>query len=608
MSTRRWTWTHVAVGVALLTVAWIPARGAEKTYPPGTLIVPMDTTWQDRGMFLAYGLVNDLLRAGIPVDWVIRPGKEYGEADFRASAVDLKSGAPVVDNDYRGGPFVVEAAAAALPRVEAWQTAHPEVHVHVATEAFAGEAAVEMRFAPNVMVAATGGEADAFAYLNAAGIPMSDGAPWPPYEDWSGAYACPGTFCCPDCAAPALLAGATSTSHDDGALFDDRGVPRYCHVVAMGLPNTATQDEVVAEVRSFLEFPVSFFAASQAVVGFENGADGRFLTTAGLATQGPPSKIDHLASDDPTAQADGGFQNSGSGVGAFGLASGSSYFDGSFPRVSKSGAAPGVADVLIGGNLLGNPAKGKVTYLGGKAYEVALPISKKPKSQGVRYFLDSVFSAPCVTVASAPQMSVAFEGASATDSDTYAFQVCYGNSGTGIALAAELVLGLPAEATVVSATAGGSAMEGGLAWSLGSVVPGQEACLAVTVTLAAEGDYSFAADLKYRVGNSDEAVSTSVPLSVRFGGVSLLRYGDLTSLSPWSPAPAGVFTGVYPTDPTLNAARDVEVVAFNSGAPFPHETSDLSAGSPLLVLYQLQGNTGRTLGLSKADGKIIVTY
>jgi hypothetical protein len=610
MSTRRSASTYVAVGMALLAAAWLPAWSAEKTYAPDTLIIPMDTTWQDRGVFLAYGLVNDLLRAGTPVDWVIQPGKTYGGVDFRATAVDLQSGAPIVDNDYRGGPFVVDAlsVSAALPRVLAWQAAHPEVTVHLAREAFAADAATELRFPPNVAVVAAGGEADAFTYLNAAGIPMSNGDGWPPYADWTGAYACPGTFCCPDCLAPALLEGATSAHHDDGALFDGEGVPRYCHLVAMGLPGSTAKGEVIAEVRSFLEFPVSLFATSQAVVEFENDTHGRFLTTAGLDPQGPSSRVDYFASDDPTAQADGEFQNSGGGAAAYALASGSSYFDGSFPRVSRAGTSPGVGDVMIGGNLLGNPEKGKVTYLGGKAYEVALPISKKPKSQGVRYFLDSVFASPCVASEGAPQPSVAFAGAAATDSDTYALEVCYGNSGSGIAFAADLVLSLPAGATVVSASPGGTASGGSLSWSLGSVPPGEEACLAVTVNLEVEGNYSFAAELKYRVGTSEQVVSASAPLSLRFGRVNLLRFGDFTSLSPWSPAPTSVFAGVYPTDPTLAAARDLEVVAFVSGAPFPHETSDLFAGSPPLVLYQLQGNTAGTLSLSRDGDKVVVTY
>ena len=48
----------------------------------------MDTTYQDYGMLEAYGLVHTLLRNGVPVDWIIAPGKGYGAVDFVATAED----------------------------------------------------------------------------------------------------------------------------------------------------------------------------------------------------------------------------------------------------------------------------------------------------------------------------------------------------------------------------------------------------------------------------------------------------------------------------------------------------------------------------------------
>jgi len=92
-----------------------PAGGAAtKSYPAGSFIIPADTTYQDYGMFTAYGLAHDLLRAGVPVDWVIEPGKAYGGVDLTTSAEDLQSGQPITDHGYRGGPFVVDAAHAAV--------------------------------------------------------------------------------------------------------------------------------------------------------------------------------------------------------------------------------------------------------------------------------------------------------------------------------------------------------------------------------------------------------------------------------------------------------------------------------------------------------------
>jgi len=61
-----------AIGVIIvLALAVLPAGAETKVYPADSLIVPMDTTYQDHGMLEAYGLVYDLLLAGIPVDWTI---------------------------------------------------------------------------------------------------------------------------------------------------------------------------------------------------------------------------------------------------------------------------------------------------------------------------------------------------------------------------------------------------------------------------------------------------------------------------------------------------------------------------------------------------------
>jgi len=95
---------------ALLALLGAPAHAEETLYSPDALIVPMDTTYQDNGMLEAYGLVYQLLLNGVPVDWVIEPGKSYGAVDFNAAAEDLQTLLPVIDHGYRGGPFVVESS------------------------------------------------------------------------------------------------------------------------------------------------------------------------------------------------------------------------------------------------------------------------------------------------------------------------------------------------------------------------------------------------------------------------------------------------------------------------------------------------------------------
>src|SRR5438093_1496844 len=120
--------------VAVLLCAATPAGAVQNVqFAPGSLIIPMDVDYQDAGMLKAFGLLDKLLRAGVPVSWCIKTpkvvvdvAKGRFEDDFTASAKDLKSGALVNAHGYRGGPFVIAAAdaGAAMPIITAWQAAN----------------------------------------------------------------------------------------------------------------------------------------------------------------------------------------------------------------------------------------------------------------------------------------------------------------------------------------------------------------------------------------------------------------------------------------------------------------------------------------------------
>src|ERR1700747_2730795 len=86
-----------------------PLHAQQMTFATGSLIIPMDKDFQDFGMLAAFGLVDRLLRAGIPVSWCIQSGKAVGGTDFTATAQDAKTGAAITNHGYRGGPFVIEA-------------------------------------------------------------------------------------------------------------------------------------------------------------------------------------------------------------------------------------------------------------------------------------------------------------------------------------------------------------------------------------------------------------------------------------------------------------------------------------------------------------------
>jgi MYXO-CTERM domain-containing protein len=254
------------------------------------------------------------------------------------------AGTVITAHGYRGGPFVIAAADrdAALAIVDAWndpdlwgdnpwaeRSVVRVVTVHEATAPFTGFVRKQMIAAPTIAVFSDGHEDIATSYLRAAGIPQSNGAEFPP--DRCGDDDCgPGTDN-PDMLTVPSVAGDMGTcdqpnmDHKNGALFTADGAPAYCQIMSMhwdvskretvecgggdcgdspddcaGEPITYHGHEVVAEVRSFLQYSTHFFAECQAVNAYENTVPnpawpylddearmGHFLTTTGTPPDCP---------------------------------------------------------------------------------------------------------------------------------------------------------------------------------------------------------------------------------------------------------------------------------------------------------------------------------
>src|SRR6187549_447978 len=77
-------------------------------FASGSLVVPMDTTYQDRGTLEAFGLVYELLRANVPIHWAIRSAKAQAGVDFSANGTDLETGITITHHGYRAGAFVID--------------------------------------------------------------------------------------------------------------------------------------------------------------------------------------------------------------------------------------------------------------------------------------------------------------------------------------------------------------------------------------------------------------------------------------------------------------------------------------------------------------------
>jgi uncharacterized protein (TIGR03382 family) len=266
----------------------VTAAGAGPDLGVGSLIIPMDLSYQATGMFQAYGLIYQLLRQGVRVHWIIDPMKTWHAAPcntagdtcawdcgvegsgvkcaYPTASPDMFATTKVIWDDtgaaardsrlgrhgYRGGPFVIDAADhdKALSIIDIWNdrskwTANPwamrsvfhVASVHEAVEPFTGTAAKTMIAAPTIAVFADGNETIATGYLRAAGLPQSNGREFPSSN--CGTTNCgPGTTN-PDMLTEEAIAGDLGTcaapnhDHRNGALFDAAGNPKFCQIMSM---------------------------------------------------------------------------------------------------------------------------------------------------------------------------------------------------------------------------------------------------------------------------------------------------------------------------------------------------------------------------------------
>ncbi|NUN14604.1 MAG: hypothetical protein HUU55_13320 [Myxococcales bacterium] len=510
-----------------LTLGTHEAKGIEPVeFEAGSLIIPMDTTYQDMGMLTAFGLVYSLLKYGIPVHWVIAPGKQPGDADFVVNAADHKTNQPFT-HAYRGGPFVVEAAYASMAHaiIHAWQVQHTTT-VHHSNEPFVGYVRKKLVSAPTIAVFADGNEDIAFGYLNAAAIPDSQGNSWPIKKDSSLVY--PNH---PDVLTVAEIAGPTTTNHADGALFDAWGNPTYCQLMTMHWSVKDVVDEVVAEMREYLQHPVHLFAECQAVNAIENNPYGRFLTPNGFLIDKEPSAVTFLNFDLTFAQLDGPWGITGGSEPSYSLPAGDTYFDKDVVMITQAGTPVGKQDVWMTGYVdgacpivytIGMPgapvqntcqsAVGKVSYLGGHAYDTKVPISQNPKTQGTRIFLNSLFEADCASEEGQPKVTMTLDMPAVTNTPETTVTVTLVNAGPGVLLKPQVTVLHSTDMIVTAGTEPYVYEEADqkLTWELpvlgnGGVFTGQ-----ITFQLGEPGLYIATASSLYTVGVTPKV---TLPLS-----------------------------------------------------------------------------------------------
>ena len=176
--------------VVFLQFLFMPCiKAGTVTFSSGSYIIPMDTTYQNDGMWPAFGLIYNLLQNGIPVNWgIIQPKTSYSEVDFNVpSGIDLRTSAAIPPNyGYTGGPYIIDSAhaTAANALITAWWAGHSnQPTVHQATSNFTAEVDIVLNRAPVIAIEDVN-QNIAESYMTAAGIPASVGSP--PYAyGWS---------------------------------------------------------------------------------------------------------------------------------------------------------------------------------------------------------------------------------------------------------------------------------------------------------------------------------------------------------------------------------------------------------------------------------------
>jgi hypothetical protein len=437
--------------VALVVCVALPASALADPFPAGSLILPSDENHQDAGVFTVYGLLNQLLIADVPVTWSILPGKAVGAIDFSADA-SLYDGSSDQSRDYRGGPWIVNAAdvtPGALAVVDDWLAAHPATAVHIATDAFDAPVERVLGAAAPVAVAVDGNEDIAFSYLNAAGIPDSLGNPWPSailgdYSAW------------PDVLTPAAIVGDPGVV-GDGALFDAGGLSIYAELDFMHYHPTAVPAGLVAELQQFLTDDFNhLFLECRSILTFETTASAHFLTTDGIANGGDPgTNLSYLGMDAPVAQHHGGFDPHGGSVRSVALSSGSAYHAGVVTHIKKATEPVGERDALVSGNYAGDPDNGWVTFLGGHEYSVATPASGNGEASGVRFYLNGLFLSDKWLGENIPAWTLEKTGPAVTLDPDITWEIAWSSTGLGSSVGVQLVDELPAGVAFVGASSGG---------------------------------------------------------------------------------------------------------------------------------------------------------
>ncbi|MDG1478496.1 MAG: MYXO-CTERM sorting domain-containing protein [Myxococcota bacterium] len=488
--------------------------GTTASFESGSLIIPMDESYQDDGILEAYGLVYLLLLNDIEIHWMIASGKSHGDDDFTATAYDIDSASSTAASiDYRGGPFVIDSddAAGALTIIASWRGAHTTT-VHEASLSFTGEVDRTLRYAPSVAIFADGREDISFDVLNAAGIPDSNDSTWPSSADNDCNYATDGY---PDVLCYSDIEGSSDTAID-GALFDAEGYPEYCHLDSMHYKESSI-DGLVQEIREFTVWPESTLLNQCAAIdAIENNTGyGLMLSDAGLSKVSPDDSVPvtYDGADLAVAQLDGDWEVSGGSLPGF--EPDSSYYANTTVLIQGEDNNGNPSDIAVHGWLDGDTSSGQIVFIGGHEYDVSMPSSSNGESNGARLFLNTILATGCASSDIAADLLLTCD-AETDDAGVITMVLDISNENVGHASSTTLVLTLPAGVSYVSDDASGTydSASGTVSWDLGTLAGSGAESITLTLEASGSGSYDLDAELDWTVGRSEGGATCTESVDV----------------------------------------------------------------------------------------------
>ena len=336
--------------------------------PAGSLIIPMDNTYQTNGSLFnlkAYGLVNSLLHNLIPVKWAIASGKSKDGVDFSASVQRvLPTAGPTTNISFKAGPFIVHRAFTnwATPVMSAFGN---KVVVYRLMSDTPIDIRYDLTFRPRIMVLNDDGTAHIHTdLLTSAGFNST---------------------------ILGAETGLPSTNFVTVPIVDTNLTASACYslVSSPHFGGGGNENAKTLAIRNFIENGGNFLAQCAAAFTYENNLNqGLFQTTTGIIdTGGPNLALSYPFPDLAFSQFQGDMSDEGGSLQSWQAANSFVFQRATHMQVQYTGSVKMKASMA---KLTPGSMGSAIFYLGGHEYKSA----NNEDLNGRRMYLNAVFTPP----------------------------------------------------------------------------------------------------------------------------------------------------------------------------------------------------------------------